>query len=54
MASDILKTINNMKKTVLDRCRERIDKAAVKCKDSVKISEETHGVTSITKRKHGL
>jgi hypothetical protein len=53
MTGDILKIIGNMKKTVLDRCRDRIDKAAVKCKD-IKTSEEIHGVTSSMKRKHGL
>jgi len=54
MTSDTFKIIDDMKKTVLERCRERIDEAAIKYKDNIKPSKEIHGVTSSMKRKYGL
>lgn len=42
--------ISNMKKTVLERCRERIEDAKSKPKE---IKEEC-GITSSLKRKRGL
>jgi len=44
--------ISNMKKTILERCRERIEDA--KCKPKEIVKEEICGVTSILKKKHGL
>jgi hypothetical protein len=53
---DATKTIDDMKKTAMERCCDRINKAAEKArgvKNIYKI-EETHGVSTILKRKHGL
>ena len=45
---DIAETLTNLKRTVLERCRERIEN-----KEEHKL-KETVGVSTILKRKRGL
>jgi len=51
MASDIIESINKLKKTVMERCRDRIEEAA---KHKGEKQKETCGSSSILKRKHSL
>jgi len=64
MAQDITKVIDSLRDAAVTRCRERIEKAALKAKDLLKDGQpvETqkkpgninYGVTSLLRRKHGL
>lgn len=66
MVKDITKTIQEMRRTAVGRCQERLEQAALKAKEllhngpkeekkeKLPPCEEHYGVTSILKRKHGL
>jgi hypothetical protein len=66
MVKDITKTINALRCTAVERCRERLEQATQKAKDILKTGqpeekkekippcEEKYGITSLMKRKHGL
>ena len=65
MAQDITKILRSLQTTAVNRCRERLDEAALRAKnlinrgDDVEKKNPTHdesqyGVTSVLKRKHGL
>jgi len=50
--ADLNKILTDMKISVMERCRKRIEDAAKESKG--KITIEKQSVTSILKRKHGL
>ena len=65
MAQDITKILKSLQTTAVNRCRERLDEAALRAKNLIGRSEDgerkdpapekpQYGVTSVLKRKHGL
>ena len=64
MAQDITKILKSLQTTAVNRCRERLDEAALKARRLISRGEEEkkrdahdesqYGVTSVLKRKHGL
>ena len=65
MASDITKIICTLHTSAVNRCRERLDAAALKARDLITTGGNTdekcvtqekpeYGVTSVLKRRHGL
>jgi hypothetical protein len=65
MAQDITRIIRSLHCSAVNRCRERLDAAALKARDLIGKAENDdekgamhddpqYGVTSILKRKHGL
>jgi hypothetical protein len=65
MASDITKIICTLHTSAINRCRERLDAAALKARDLITKGGNTdekgatqekpeYGVTSVLKRRHGL
>jgi hypothetical protein len=65
MAQDITGIIRTMQTSAVDRCRERLDAAALKARSLINRGEDDagkdpahddqeHGVTSVLKRRHGL
>ena len=65
MAQDLMRTIGALQDAAVERCRKRIDDAALKAKGLFRSGEQdgeepgscrkpSCGVTSILKRKHGL
>jgi hypothetical protein len=53
MVKDIMKLISGSRNAVVERCRKRIEEAKNN-NNHKETKEETFGVTSILKRKHGL
>ena len=65
MVQDIAKILKSLQATAVNRCRERLDEAALRAKDLInrgpgeERKEPSHddpqyGVTSVLKRRHGL
>jgi hypothetical protein len=65
MPQDLNTLIVRLKTSAVDRCRERIETAACKAKELLKGNKpenqievppkvESHGVTSVLKKRHGL
>lgn len=65
MAQDITKILRSLQTTAVNRCRERLDEAALKARGLIGRGEADrekdaahedpqYGVTCILKRKHGL
>jgi len=65
MAEDITGIIRSLQTTAVNRCRERLDAAALKARGLIRRGEDEpendtardapeYGVTSVLKRKHGL
>ncbi|MCK9579181.1 MAG: hypothetical protein M0Q92_01880 [Methanoregula sp.] len=65
MAQDITKILRSIQTTAVNRCRERLDEAAIRAKNLISRGEDAdkkepaheepqYGVTSLMKRKHGL
>jgi hypothetical protein len=64
MGKDITGIIRSLQTTAVNRCRERLDAAALKARGLISRGEDEadrdpahddqYGVTSILKRKHGL
>lgn len=65
MAQDITKILKSLQTTAVNRCRERLDEAALKARSLISRGEDEekkrdahdesqYGVTSVLKRKHGL
>jgi CBS-domain-containing membrane protein len=65
VAKDITKVIRSLQCSAVNRCRERLDAAALKARDLIGRSENDdengkvhdkpeYGVTSLLKRRHGL
>ena len=62
MAGDLTKIIRSLQTSAVNKCRERIDEAALRAKglitrgekEEIPKPDEPYGVTSILKRKHGL
>jgi hypothetical protein len=65
MPQDLTQLIEKIKASAVDRCRERIQTAASKAKEMLNANKpenhkepppgvETHGVTSVLKKRHGL
>ncbi len=65
MAKDITTIIRSLQTTAVNRCRERLDEAAVRARDLISRGEggsekgaapekPEYGVTSLLKRRHGL
>lgn len=65
MPQDLTKLIEKIKASAVERCRDRIDAAASKARELLKTNTaengkdsspgtETHGVTSVLKKRHGL
>jgi hypothetical protein len=65
VAQDITKIIGSLQATAVNRCRERLDEAAVRAKDLIgrggcgderapAYGKPEYGVTSVLKRRHGL
>ena len=61
---DITKILKSLQTTAVNRCRERLDEAALRAKNLIgkgdeektgpSHDDEKYGVTSLLKRKHGL
>ena len=65
MAQDITKILKSLQTTAVNRCKERLDEAALRAKSLISRGEADekkdpahddtqYGVTSVLKRKHGL
>lgn len=64
MAQDITGIIKSLQTTAVNRCRERLDAAALKARGLISRGEDgagddpahdnQYGVTSVLKRRHGL
>jgi hypothetical protein len=65
VAKDITGIIRSLQCTAVNRCRERLDAAALKARDLIRKEEDgdekiaandkpEYGVTSVLKRRHGL
>jgi CBS-domain-containing membrane protein len=65
VAKDLTGIIRSLQCTAVNRCRERLDAAALKARDLIRNGEESgekdeapgkpeYGVTSVLKRRHGL
>jgi hypothetical protein len=65
MAQDITKILRSLQTTAVNRCRERLDEAALKARGLISRGEDDrekdaahddtqYGVTCVLKRKHGL
>jgi hypothetical protein len=64
MVQDITGIIRSLHTTAVNRCRERLDEAALRARglitraddpgDRKQAGEESYGVTSILKKRHGL
>ena len=65
LAQDITKILKSLQATAVNRCRERLDEAALKAKSLISKGGDAekkgpanddaqYGVTSLLKRKHGL
>ena len=65
VAKDITKVIRSLQCSAVNRCRERLDAAALKARELIGRGENDHekdtvhdepdyGVTSVLKRRHGL
>jgi hypothetical protein len=65
VAKDITKIISSLQTTAVNRCRERLDEAAIRARDLISRGEggdekcaayntPEYGVTSLLKRRHGL
>lgn len=65
MAQDITKILKSLQTTAVNRCRERLDEAALRAKSLIGRSGDAetrdpapekpqYGVTSVLKRRHGL
>jgi hypothetical protein len=64
MAQDITGIIRSLQTTAVNRCRERLDAAALKARGLINRGEDDngkdpgpddqYGVTSVLKRRHGL
>jgi len=65
VAKDITKVIRSLQCSAVNRCRERLDAAALKARDLIGRNENDdekgkvhdkpeYGVTSLLKRRHGL
>lgn len=65
MAQDITGIIRSLQTTAVNRCRERLDAAALKARGLIRRGEDEpgndaarddpeYGVTSVLKRRHGL
>jgi hypothetical protein len=65
MAQDITRILKSLHTSAVNRCRERLDAAALKARDLISREENgderdaahndpQYGVTSVLKRKHGL
>lgn len=64
MAQDITKVLRSLQATAVNRCRERLDEAALRAKDLISRGgderpgpapgDRQYGVTSVLKRRHGL
>jgi hypothetical protein len=65
MAKDITKIIRSLQCSAVNRCRERLDAAALKARDLISRDgngdekdtshdKPEYGVTSVLKRRHGL
>jgi CBS-domain-containing membrane protein len=65
MAKDITKIIRSLQTCAVNRCRERLDEAAIRARDLITRGEKSdeggkehekpeYGVTSVLKRRHGL
>jgi hypothetical protein len=65
VAKDISKIISSLQTTAVNRCRERLDEAAIRARDLISSGDTydekgkahdrpEYGVTSLLKRRHGL
>ena len=65
MAQDITKILKSLQASAVNRCRERLDEAALRAKNLIGRGDDAekrepapekpqYGVTSVLKRKHGL
>jgi len=65
MAQDITKILRSLQTTAVNRCRERLDEAALRARNLISRGEDDeekeaahndtqYGVTCVLKRKHGL
>jgi CBS-domain-containing membrane protein len=67
MPQDLNKLLDKIKASAVERCRDRLDTATNRARDLITTSNtagenckkfppqtETHGVTSVLKRRHGL
>jgi hypothetical protein len=65
MAQDIAKILKSLQISAVNRCRERLDEAALRAKNLISRGDDEekkgpahdkpdYGVTSVLKRKHGL
>lgn len=64
MAGDYTSIIRTLQESAVNRCRERLDEAALRAKGLISTNDpdgdrpgkgdDEYGVTSILKRKHGL
>ncbi len=65
MAQDITKILKSLQTSAVNRCRERLDEAALRAKSLISRGDDAekkepapekpqYGVTSVLKRKHGL
>ncbi|NMB78397.1 MAG: hypothetical protein GYA23_04810 [Methanomicrobiales archaeon] len=65
MPQDITKILKSLQASAVNRCRERLDEAALRAKGLISTGgeeerhgpsryDESYGVTSVLKRKHGL
>jgi hypothetical protein len=65
VAKDISKIISSLQTTAVNRCRERLDEAAIRARDLISSGDtydekgkahdrQEYGVTSLLKRRHGL
>jgi hypothetical protein len=65
MAQDITRILKSLQTTAVNRCRERLDEAALRAKNLIGRGDDDekkdpapekpqYGVTSLLKRKHGL
>lgn len=65
MAKDLAKIIRSLQTSAVNRCRERLDEAAVRARELISRADDgaekrpdhekpEYGVTSLLKRRHGL
>ena len=54
MGQDITEIIKRLRQEVQDKCRDRLDKSGISSVNKITIKPNDYGISSITKRKHGL
>lgn len=65
MAKDLTKIIRSLQTSAVNRCRERLDEAAIRARELISRADDgaekrpdyekpEYGVTSLLKRRHGL